>query len=172
MAKNGKPKRFNMRRVRIATEFAIGALAAKDVISGAMTNVTSDKTRFISLDCSWGISNHAATIDDGYAFGVAHSDYSSAEIEECLEAGASMDLGDKIAQEQANRLVREIGQISGLGNVVSEGIPFNDGKRVKIRLNWLMSEGDSLAVWVRNASGAVYTSGTTLVASGDLWITK
>ncbi len=170
MAKRRRRRKFNMRKVKISSAFAIGALDTADVISGAMTNVTANTLRFISLDCSWGISNHAAVIDDGYTFGVAHSDYSAVEIEECLEAGGSMDLGDKVAQEQANRLVREIGQINGAGVVVSEGIPFNDGMRVKTRLNWLMSIGDSLHVWVRNASGAIYTSGTTLVVSGNLWV--
>ncbi len=168
--RRSRKRAFHLRKVKIASEFAIGALAALDVITGAMTNVVADKLRLISVNLSYGISNHAAVIDDGYTFGLAHSDYSAAEIEECLESGASIDLGNKVSQEQANRLVREIGQINGAGVVVSEGIPFNDGMPVRTKLNWLLSEGDSLNVWVRNASGAIYTSGTTLVISGDLWV--
>ncbi len=126
--------------------------------------------RFISLHASYSISNLAAVIDDSFAFGVAHGDYSAAEIEECLEAGGAMDIGDKIAREQANRLVREIGTINGSAQSAGEGLTFNDGKPVKTKLNWLMGEGDPLQMWVRNNSATVYTTGSQLTIAGKLWV--
>ncbi len=171
VAKSKARRRFNLRGVRVNSSLAIGALAASDVISGTVTNVAADKLRFISLHASWGIANLGALIDDAFTFGVAHSDYSAAEIEECLESGASIDLGDKVAQEQANRLVREIGQIDGMGGTGAQGgLSFNDGKPVRTKLNWLMSAGDALQIWVRNNSGVVYTTGALLTISGRLWV--
>ncbi len=170
MARKGK-RRFNLRKVKIAGGVTCGALASNDVTSGAVTNAVSDPLRFISLDCSYTWSDIAAVIDDACQFGVAHSDYDSSQIEECLEALGSIDLGDKLAQEKANRYVREIGTIAGAGAPAADsGAAFNDGRRKKVRLNWLMSTGDTLALWVRNGSGVVWTTGSRLVISGDLWV--
>ncbi len=148
---------------------AVTALASLDVVKAAGTSALANTLRIMSLDMSWGIVDLGAAIDDGFQFGVAHSDYTAAEIEEALEATASMDVGNKVEQERANRLVRSIGMINGQG-LIGSGLIFNDGKPVKTRLNWLLSIGDTLDVWVRNASGVVYTAGAQLVGNGHLWV--
>ncbi len=164
-------RHFRLRRVRIRTNFAIGALAAADVISAAMHPAGTGTLRVISIDLNWMISNLAAIVDGGFEFGVAHSDYSAAEIEEALEASASIDVGDKVAQEQVNRLVRTIGTISPQGeHTVGGEIPFKMGMPVKTRLNWLLSIGDTLSAWVRNSTGTVYTDGSSLSWGGDMWV--
>ncbi len=164
-------RRFNLRQVRINSSLSIGALASADVIAGAITNAPTDPLRFISVELAYGITELQNLADDTFAFGLAHGDYSAAEIEECLESGASMDLGDKIAQERSNRLVRQIGQISSTaGSTTGEGLPFNAGVPVKTKLNWLMSIGDTLQIWVRNNSGTVYTTGASLSVAGKLWV--
>ncbi len=162
-------RQFNLRRVRLQSELAIGALAADDVISGAITVAGVGTMRFMSLKANWSIADLGAIIDDNFQFGVAHSDYSSAEIEECLEAQAAIDIGDKVAQEQSNRLVRTIGVITG-GDSQQSGIPFADGRLVKTKLNWLMSIGDTLNVWVRNGTAVIYTTGSLISVIGDLWV--
>ncbi len=171
MARRPYPKRgaYGLRKVRVASAVAVGALAALDVTAGAITNAAADKIRFISLIAAWSWSDISAALDDSMEFGVAHSDYSAAEIEEALEAGGSLDLGNKVEQERANRLVRSIGIMSNEG-AAQGGAQFNDGKPVKTRLNWLMSAGDTLSMWMRNGSGAVYTTGSTLVCSGALYV--
>ncbi len=173
MAKrHGRARRrraFNLRRVRVATGFAIGALAAVDVISGAITASTTDPLRVMSVDLTYNWSDVGAAIDDGMEFGLSHSDYTSAEIEECLEQSGSIDLGSKIAQEQANRLVRSVGVMSG--NITAGGgLTFNEGRRKKVKLNWRLSSGDTLNLWARNGSGAVWTTGSAIVVQGDLWV--
>ncbi len=166
-----KARRSNLRRVRVNAVLSVGALAALDVTSGAMTDAVADKLRFISLIGSWGWSDIGAVIDDGMSFGVAHGDYSAQEIEECLEATTGIDLGDKLALEKTNRLVREIGMFTNTTSVAAVGgSSFNDGAPVKTRLNWLMSEGDTLQIWVRNASATVYTTGSEIIFSGNLWV--
>ncbi len=169
-AKKSKRRRFNLRRVRVTTSPAVGALAADDVTSVAITAAVADKLRIMSLDATYSWSDIQQITDDGLTFGVAHSDYSAAEVEECLEANGSIDLGDKIAQEQANRLVRTIGTFSGLATAAGGGITFNDGKPVKTRLNWLLSEGDTLNMWFRNGSSLVYVTGSSVLVDGSLWV--
>ncbi len=158
-----------MRRVRLEAGNAIGALAAGDVISAAMTAVSANRYRVVSVIASYALTDLGAQIDDTQQFGIAHSDYTDAEIEECLEATAAIDIGDKVAQEKANRLVREIGTIVP-GTISAGGAGFNDGRPVKTRLNWMIGIGDTLRLYVRNGSGAVYTTGATLKAKGNLWV--
>jgi len=167
-----KPRRkFTLRKVSMTPAFAVGALATLDVISAAGTSATTNTLCVMSIDVAWAISDLGASIDDAFQFGVAHSDYSAAEIEECLEATSSMDLGNKVEQERANRLVRSIGIITQVGAAsVTGGLNFNDGRPKKTKLNWLLSIGDTLDVWVRNGSGSVYTTGSILSGIGHLWV--
>ncbi len=164
-------KSFRLRKVAMTPALAVGALATLDVISGAGTSATTNTLRIISIEQAWSISDVGASIDDNFQFGVAHSDYSAAEIEECLEATSSMDLGNKVENERANRLVRMIGTLTWDGaGAVDGGMKFNGGRPMKTRLNWLMSIGDTLNVWVRNGSGTVYTTGAILTGIGNLWV--
>ncbi len=163
-------RNYRLRKVKIAASLAIGALASLDVISGAGTSALTNTLRVISVNAAYSISDIGNAVDDSFQFGWAHSDYSATEIEECLEATLSMDVGNKVAQEQANRLVREIGMVNSVSAATGAGGPFNDGRQVKTRLNWLLSIGDTLNLWVRNASGTVYTTGAFLIANGEIWV--
>ncbi len=169
--RHGRRRRrpFNLRRVRVASQLSIGALASLDVVTAATTSTVQDPLRIISVDFAYKLVDLGATADDGQEFGLSHSDYTAAEIEECLEVSGSIDLGNKIALEQANRLVRTIGVMVGAPGT-GAGLSFNDGKPMKTKLNWLMSTGDTLNIWIRNGSGVVYTTGADLVVFGDLWV--
>ncbi len=160
---------FNLRRVRVASGVAIGALAALDVTNGPITSAGTDPYRIISVDLSYNIVDLGNQIDDGQEFGLAHSDYTAAEIEECLESAGSIDLGNKVAQEQANRLVRIVGMMPGLG-ATAGGLTFNEGRPQKTKLNWKMSTGDTLNIWIRNGSGVVWTTGAAIVVQGNMWV--
>ncbi len=170
MAKHSKRRRFTLRKVRITVAADIGALAAQDVFAGTLMNAPADKLRVMSADLYYAWTNKAV-IDDSAQFGIAHGDYSAAEIEECLEALTAVDLGDKVAQERTNRLVRQVGIIAGdAGETAGMAAPFNGGRSVKTKLNWLLSGGDTLQLWVRNGSGTVYTTGSAIAASGNIWV--
>lgn len=167
-----RKRKFNLRKVRVEAGLAIGALAASDVVSSALTAVSANRYRVTSIKASYTITDLAAVIDDAFQFGIAHSDYTAAEIEECIEATAAIDIGDKIAQERANRLVREIGTIGSAGlDSALGGVTYNEGRPVKTKLNWLIGIGDTLVLYVRNGSGTVYSTGSTLKAKGELWVT-
>ncbi len=164
-------RKFNLRRVSVVASVAAGALAAGAVTSGALTSVGSDTYRVTSIKNTYAWSDNQAVIDDNMTFGIAHSDYTSAEIEEAVESSGAIDLGDKIQQERANRLVRLIGTISGANPVAQAGIQFNDGRPVKTKLNWDISIGKTLVLWMRNSSGVVWTTGSFLTATGEMWVT-
>ncbi len=173
MARHGKRRsyrrKFNLRKVRIATSITVGALAAKDVTATSLTGTSSSTYRLVSVDFFYGLSDLGAVADDGQEFGLAHSDYTAAEIEECLEAGTSIDAGDKIANEKANRLVRSVGVMVGAPGT-GAGLNFNNGNNTKTRLNWLMTIGDSLQLWIRNSSATVYTTGATIDVIGSMYV--
>ncbi len=139
-----------------------------DVASGVLIGPFLNKLRVVSVIAAYSWTGNQPE-DDSMEFGIAHGDYTAAEIEECLESQGSVDFGDKIEQERANRLVRSIGIITG-GEAAAAGGAFNDGKPVKTRLNWLLTEGESTVMWVRNGSGVIYTTGSNLVVSGDMWV--
>ncbi len=169
VAKKKGRRKFNLRRVRINTQTQCGALATQDLIAAAMINTSANKYRIITVKASYSWVNIAAVADDGMTFGLAHSSYTDAEIEECLEAVTSIDIGNKVAQEQANRLVREIGAIESV-DVVSGSRVFNDGRLTSTKLNWLIGIGDTVQLWVRNASGTVWTTGSALFVNGSIWV--
>ncbi len=171
MAKRRPKRRFNLRQVRVNAKVAAGALATLDVAVGDLTDAAVDPYRLMSIKVSWSWLEVGAIIDDGFDFGVSHGDYTAAEIEECLEAQSAIDRGNKIALEQSNRLVRQIGSIPSLkGGTATGSSVFADGRQVKTRLNWYMATGDKLKGWIRNNSGIVWTSGSFLGAAGSIWI--
>ena len=167
--RRGRRRPFNLRRVRVATTLAVGALAASSLTSGTMHTVVVDPLRVISTDLSFSIADLGATIDDGQEIGLAHSDYSSTEIEEALEAGGSIDRGNKLAAEKANRLVRSLGQLTETASA-GAGLDWNGGQPKKIKLNWHLGTGDSIVMWIRNGSGVVYTTGALLTVIGNMWV--
>lgn len=171
-AKGRARRKFNLRKVRVEAGMAIGALAASDVVSSTLTATSANVYRVLSVKLSYSIVELGATIDGAFQFGIAHSDYTAAEIEECIEATGSIDIGDKVAQEQANRLVREIGTI-GTGDATAAlvDVVYNEGRPVKTKLNWLIGIGDTLVMYIRNGSGDVYTTGASLKAKGEMWVT-
>ncbi len=164
-----KRRRFNLRRVRVNILVAAGALATLDVVGATITQSAGNAYRLMSVDFAYSMVDIGATQDDGQVFGLAHSDYTDAEIEECLEATTAIDPGDKIAQERANRLVREIGQMQGAPGT-GAGKSFNNGMPLKTKLNWHMATGDTLRLWIRNSSGTVWTTGASVSVSGNVWL--
>ncbi len=72
-------------------------------------------------------------------------------------------------QEQAKRLVRDIGQFIG-DPTIGGSLAHNDGVPVKTKLNWRIGIGETLNMWVRNGSGVVWTVGAAVLVTGHIWI--
>ncbi len=163
-----KRRRYSLRKVTNSSQQGLTALAAGDVEVFAWSGVTTGTLRVVSIVVTWSAS-FAAVADGGMQFGVAHSDYTAAQVEECLEANGSMDPGAKILNEQANRLVRAIGTMHS-SEVIQGEVTFNDGRPMKTRLNWLLSPGDRINVWIRNGSQNIWTVDGDFLSTGTLWV--
>ncbi len=135
----------------------LGTLAPTTLISANFDEVVTEKHLISSLVATWALDGMVAG-QGPILFGVAHSDYTSAQIEEVIEATQSWNRGDKTAQEIAKRLVRVIGTFVGTQGSGTDDVQFNDGKPVKTKLNWLLITGATLKLWAYNISGAALTT--------------
>ncbi len=170
MAKHGRGRKVNWNKFRSGTieiDLAMTTLAAKSLVVATSENV-ADTARISSVEAVYGINGWTAGTNVGpFLFGVAHSDYSAAEIEAFIESAGSWDIGDKLAQEIRTRRVRIIGQI-GDGENAGGLAQFNDGKMLKSKLNWTLAEGDGLDFWIYNmGTAAVATTVPQFVVFGN-----
>ncbi len=166
---NKKPyrrRKFNLRKVRFDGQNLLGTLADRAVITSGATGTSNNAYRCMSLKATWAIKN--LTPGQGpITFGYAHSDYSVTEIKACLEQQNAIDVGDKVAQEIVNRLVRIVGTFSG--ELAQE--KFNEGRPWKTKLNWLIGIGDAVNLFAYNDSGAALSSGTPAIETqGEMWV--
>ncbi len=148
----------------------LGTLASNTLISDTWDETVNEKSLVSSIVATWSL-DQLSLAQGPISFGVAHSDYTDAEIEEVIENAGSWDRGDKISRERARRQVRVIGVFEGLGNTVQD-VNFNDGKPMKTKLNWVLQTGDTLKMWAYNDSAtALATTVPTMKAKGhaNLW---
>ncbi len=158
MAKHGKKFRKYLRGN--ADEFlALTTLAPTTVVSAIFDDVVFDRTYASSIRAAYSLSNFTPIADVGpIVIGVAHSDYSSAEIEEWIENTGAWNEGNMVSQEIAKRKIRLIGMFSEFGGATDIQI-LNDGKTIHTKLGWILLEGQSLQLWCYNrGSAAVATT--------------
>ncbi len=170
MARHNRRKGF----VSIPFEgtFAIGALANKAVAIGDLFggNLTED---FYAISCDIDAEIVGLTAGEGNpsVLGLAHSDYSVAEIAENLVVKL-LGPGNKIEQEQQRRLVRKAGTFHGdqLNTAIEMPMSGKTGPgEQRVRLKFVIQNGKTLDVFVFNKSGAVYTTGATCKFFGTIY---
>ncbi len=98
--------------------------------------------------------------------GYAHNDYTVTEIKEAIESASAINIGNKVVQEQGNRLVRVVGTINTDLDIDNR---LNDGKPVKTRLNWFIPIGSAVNLFAYN-DGTVMLTGAVLKANGEIWV--
>ncbi len=157
-------RRFYLREVRVtANSGDLSTLAAATVIK---TTVLPDPVgrayRAMSFKGTWAIQALAAA-DGPIVVGFAHGDYTITEIKEAIESVGSIVQGNKIAQEQSNRLVRIVGTFTGDRDMLNNGNP------IKTRLNWPIQIGQTLDMFVYN-DGSVMTTGAFQKINGSFWV--
>ncbi len=159
--RNGNMK--NYAKIRINQLLGIGTLANLTAISTVLTSTMENEGRISSIEGTW--SRRTGTAGEGpLMVGVAHPDYTTAEIEAAIEI-AVLGPGTMIQKEVANRLVRHIGTFSG----VDSNEVLNDGRPIKTKLNWGFQDGQvALSVWVYNLFGTALTTGTVVNTLGHL----
>ncbi len=165
MVKHGRRKRQRLFVPRISASHLIGALASNDVDTTAFGSLLDQEVYAISMDVICAM--HAHTPGEGpIVFGVAHSDYTAAEIEEFMEASASWQKGNKIANEQARRKVRIVGSFQG--ELAEETI--NDGQKQRIKLGFVIEDGKGLQLFAYNEGSSTLTTGTVLELKGAAFL--
>ncbi len=143
---------------------ALGTLATSTLVSADMSTV-NERTYAASAWLQWSL--RGLTAGEGpIRVGLAHSDYSDAEIEEFLEATDSWNEGNLVAREVSSRKIREVGVFSG----ESTDETLNDGKPLKTTLRWILLQGQTITVWAYNASGAQLNTGGFVGAAGHVWL--
>ncbi len=140
---------------------ALSTLAAKTLVSTILDDTVTEKTRISSIEASWSMSEFTIAAGDGpIVVGVAHSDYTDAEIEAVIETTGSWSQGDKVQQEIANRLVRIVGVMEAAAGGTIGAAVLNDGNPIKTKLNWSLITGQTLKLWA-------YNTGTSALATSD-----
>ncbi len=171
MAKRGQRQQYL--KGNIDEDLPLPILAGAALIKADFDEVAEEKTRVSSIVASWSMDSFTPGDDVGpITVGIAHSDYSAAEIEEVIENLGSWSPGSKVEQEVAKRLVRKIGIFGATGEALSPST-LNDGVPIKTKLNWTLVTGDTLAVWAYNeGSGAISVTVPNVHVQGhaNLWI--
>ncbi len=155
-------RKFNLRRVRLTPTLPLGALATVTAITIATTGNADGAYRCVSIKGTW-IMKELTTDEGPVIVGFAHSDYTVAEIKEAIEASASISVGNKVEQERANRLVRQVG-------IFMENGALNDGEPISTKLNWLIPIGKEVNVFAYNDDTVILATGSRVNFNGNMWV--
>ena len=146
-------------RGNIAENIALGTLAANTLISGS-TDTVNERTLISSVVASYSLSGMTPIENSGpILVGLAHGDYSDAEIEAWVENQSGWDEGDLIQQEISDRKIRRIG-LFDIPSAATEAVALNEGRTIRTKLNWTLLQAQVLKVWA-------YNTGTAALATTD-----
>jgi len=160
---------------QIENTISLGTLATKTAASDPVDDTVTEKAWLSSIVASWQLTGYTASIGRGpIRVGWAHSDYTTAEIEEWIENTQSWEEGDKRQQEVARRQIRDVGTFrvpvegSGAGTVVV----LNDGKPIRTKCGWMLATGQTVRMWAYNTGTAALAVTVPLVSAqghANLW---
>ncbi len=163
-----KPRRGRDRRGKLFAPvvddvLALSTLATKDLIAAVIGDNPGIEMYAIMARLSWSVIG--LTEGDGPIWvGLAHEDYTDAEVEAYIENSGSWVFTDLINQEIAKRKIRIVGVCSRESPVLNNGIP------IDTPLKWLNGDAQTLRFWAYNAGGAVLTTGAVLAATGNVFL--
>ncbi len=159
---------------KVEQDCSLGALGPKTLVSCVSQEVASERLKISSIELIWALKDLAIVVDDGPVIvGVAHSDYTAAEIEEVIENSGSWSEGNLTAQEIAKRKVRIVGVFRQIGVAAEAAQTFvlNEGRPIKTKLNWILTTAKGLDFWAYNAGPNALTTGSVMSIYGhaNLW---
>ncbi len=172
LAKRGRGKRRMGRYLRgnVDEELSVAALAAKDVVGAVFDEVVNERTRVTSIEATWSLANFTPIANSGpLIVGVAHGDYTDAEIEEWIEQSGQWNEGNLVSsREVAKRLIRQVGAFETPDTAADISV-LNDGRAIKTKLNWMLLQGQSLRIWAFNSgSAAIATTAPSVTINGHV----
>ncbi len=158
-------------RGAIDLNLALTTLGAQVLVSDPVGDTVNEKTWLSSVRGTWTLSEFTQASGRGpFKVGVAHSDYTDAEIEQWIENLGSWDEGDLVNQEIARRKIRMVGQFTGLALPDQEVLA--DGRPITTKCGWMLLQGQTVKVWAYNdGSAAVATTvpRMRMIGHANLW---
>ncbi len=174
-AKKPVRRRGNMARYlrgKVNQSMELATLAGTTLIAVSFSETLLESARLTSIVATYSISDFTPAVDDGpITVGIAHGDYTAAEIEEVLENSGSWAAGNLVAKEIANRKIRRIGtfDLSAVqASTVGGAAVLNDGKAIKTKLNWLLRTGQTLKLWAYNEGSGALVTGSSVSIQGHV----
>ncbi len=160
-------------RGSVDEQLAVGTLSGQTLVAQQWDETVNERTLVSSVVLSWLLRNWTPVQDSGpLMFGIAHGDYTAAEIEQVIEASGSWNEGDKIQQEISKRQIRRLGIFEIPADISEASVPF-DGRMMKTKLNWIINQGETLQLWVYNTGQVAVNDTVTpeVVCQGhaNLW---
>ncbi len=156
--KSGKGRFRRYLKGRLDETLALGTLGAKVVISANSSDVVTEKAFLSSVKATWSLGAVTDAINVGpVEVGIAHSDYSSAEIEEYLENSGSWQEEDMISQEIGKRKIRSVGLLRSPDTVAGFS-RLNDGKPITTKAGWIIQTGQGVRIWAYNMGSVAFAT--------------
>ncbi len=141
-------------RGNVDETITLATLASKVVAGLNFDETVNERTWASSIRGTWSLDQLTPATDVGpIMVGVAHSDYSAAEIEAFIENAGSWNEGDQVAQEVGKRKIRIVG-IHQIADSASDADVLNDGKAITTKLGWILLQGQTLKQWAYNLGDA------------------
>ncbi len=150
----------------------LGTIGPAVVIGSTVSDVVTERAWTSSVSLRWSLNDWTPITNAGpILVGVAHPDYTDAEIEAWLENSGSWEEADQVQQEVAKRKIRQVGIFENpTGASLSRHL--NDGKPILTKCGWMITTGQSIRIWAYNL-GSVAAATTTpqleAVGHANLW---
>lgn len=163
--RKGRTNRKGFVAIPFSTFITLDTLADNTVIkANILGNDLAEDLFIISIDGLWTLRNLTGG-ETPIEIGLAHSDYTIAEILENLEIEV-ISPDAKIEMERAKRKIRRVG-IFAKGDRTDQGI--GDGMPLRTKLLFTVGNSQNLALWARNISGATLTTGALIQGNGTIF---
>lgn len=167
MARKGR-RRSGVRPANVSATLALGTLANITSIKQDFPDTVDKPTFSVSADLVWGLTNPTSA-EGNIIVGLAHGDYTQAEIDEYIENQGAWGTSSLQEQEVARRKIRVVGTFPSNNG---QDIVLNDGKPIRTRLRFSLDAGQTLSFWAYNRSGAALTTGSSVIVNGTVWLSK
>ncbi len=144
------------------------------VLGTPLADTVTEPAWCSSVKATWSLDQLTPVAGAGpIMVGIAHSNYTDAEIEEWVENLANWDEGDLVAQEIAKRKIRIVGTFAfpASFDAQSQSV-LNDGKAVRTKCGWLLREAATLRIFAYNTgSSSLATTNPNVRVQGhaNLW---
>ncbi len=170
--KGRKYRKYLKGKIDVAN--VLGTLAANTLTSATVSGSVAERTYISSVDCAWSLADLTVVVDQGpITVGIAHSDYTDAEIEAFIENSGSWNEGNLTAQEVAGRKIRIVGTFSneGVAAEAAQTAVLNDGEIIHTKCGWIQNVGTNIASWAYNTGAQPLTTGANVhvIGHANLW---